>query len=490
VDTSRRKLIVVSNRGSVSFSRDADGARVERRGQGGLVTALRPLVSHHDVTWIASAMSDEDRVVAEEADGAPLEETGRDGARYRLRLVAHDPDDFHRYYNVFANPTLWFIQHHLWNLVEEPSFDRRLHDGWESYCAVNASFAGAVVEQLAEDPAAAVWFHDYHLYVAPRLVRREHPGALLSHFVHIPWPGPDYWTVLPEPMRRAVLDGLLANDVVGFHTNRWRSNFLRSVERTLPADVDFESATVDYDGRRTLVTAHPISVDAGEFDELATSERVLAQERELEKLRRERLIVRVDRTDPSKNIVRGFRAFELYLERYPDAVGRVTLLALLDPSRQDIPQYAAYLKEIEHTVRGINERFGGDGWQPIVLEIRDDFPRSVAAYKQYDVLLVNAIFDGLNLVAKEASLVNERDGMVVLSENVGACEELGEWSLVVNPFDVVGQCEAIREALELPARDRRARAEAISAHVREHDIDAWIAAQLADLDRVAALASS
>src|SRR5581483_2900866 len=205
--------------------------------------------------------------------------------------------------------------------------------------------------------------------------------------------------------------------------------------------------------------------------ELAISERVLAQERELAELRREHLIVRVDRTDPSKNIVRGFLAFELYLERYPDAVGRVTLLALLDPSRQDIPQYAVYLQEIERTVRGINERFGTGDWQPIVLEIRDDFPRSVAAYKQYDVLLVNAIFDGMNLVAKEAPLVNERDGVLVLSENVGACQELGEWSLVVNPFDVVGQCEAIRAALELPARERRARAEAIRRRVREHDIE-------------------
>jgi len=489
VDPSRRKLIVVSNRGSVSYSRGSDGARVERRGQGGLVTALRPLVLHHDVTWIASAMSDEDRVVAAESGGAPVEETGRDGARYRLRLVAHQPDDFHRYYNVFANPTLWFVQHHLWNLVEEPSFDRRLHEGWDSYRAVNESFAQAVVEQLADEPDAAVWFHDYHLYVAPRLVRRAHPDALLSHFVHIPWPGPDYWTVLPEPMRRAVHDGLLANDVVGFHTKRWRSNFLRSVERTVRAEVDFESGTVDYEGRRTLVTAHPISVDAGEFAELAISERVLAQERELAELRREHLIVRVDRTDPSKNIVRGFLAFELYLERYPDAVGRVTLLALLDPSRQDIPQYAVYLQEIERTVRGINERFGTGDWQPIVLEIRDDFPRSVAAYKQYDVLLVNAIFDGMNLVAKEAPLVNERDGVLVLSENVGACQELGEWSLVVNPFDVVGQCEAIRAALELPARERRARAEAIRRRVREHDIEAWIAAQLADLDRVSAVPS-
>jgi trehalose 6-phosphate synthase len=345
-----------------------------------------------------------------------------------------------------------------------------------------------VLEQLEEDPDAAVWFHDYHLYLAPQFVREAQPDAVTSQFVHIPWPGPDYWTVLPPPMRRAVHEGLLANDVVGFHTDRWRTNFLRSAER-LGAEVDFDAATVDHEGRRTLVTAHPISVDVAEFEELAASEAVLAAEREVAELRRERLIVRVDRTDPSKNIVRGFRAYELYLERHPESAGRVTMLALLDPSRQDIAQYAAHLREIEHTVRAINDRFGTGDWQPIVLEIRDDFPRSIAAYKQYDVLFINAVFDGMNLVAKEAPLVNERDGVVVLSENTGVCNELGEWSIVVNPFDLVGQCLALEEALALGDGERRERTEAIRAHVREHDILSWLSAQLADLDRVSAVAS-
>ena len=286
--------------------------------------------------------------------------------------------------------------------------------------------------------------------------------------MHIPWPGPDYWTVLPEPVRVAIHDGLLANDVVGFHTDRWRENFLVSAARILGAEVDRELGTVEHDGRRTLVTARAISVDPAEFEELADSEAVRERERGLEEISGERLIVRVDRTDPSKNIVRGFQAFELYLERHPEACGRVTMLALLDPSRQNIPQYAAYLEEIQSAVRTVNRRFGSDAWQPIVLEVRDDFPRSIAAYKRYDVLFVNAIFDGMNLVAKEAPLVNERDGVLVLSENTGAHEELAEWSLVVNPFDVVGQAEAIHAALELsPARpprpdrgDPRARARA------------------------------
>jgi trehalose 6-phosphate synthase len=214
---------------------------------------------------------------------------------------------------------------------------------------------------------------------------------------------------------------------------------------------------------------------------------VLAAEGEIVDRRPEFLVLRVDRTDPSKNVVRGFRAFELYLDEHPEMHGRVTMLALLDPSRQDIPEYAEYLGAIQRTARVVNDRFQQEGWTPIDLQIRDDFPQAVAAYKQFDALLVNAIYDGLNLVAKEAPLVNERDGVLILSENAGVHEELGEWALPVNPFDISGQAEAIHAALQLPVAERRARLEAIRAHVREHDLGAWIAAQLVDLDRGAAL---
>ena len=485
----RRKLIVVSNRGPVSYGRDADGARTARRGGGGLVTALRGLVSRHEVTWVASAMTEEDRVVAGESPGA-VAEVGADGSAYRLRLVAHERDDFDRFYNVFSNPMLWFVQHRLWDLVRSPSHDRALHQAWAGYRAVNERLACAVLEELEDEPVTPVWFHDYHLYLAPRVVRRLRPQATLCHFVHIPWPDADAWTVLPDEIRFALHDGLLANDVIGFHTTRWRDNFLWSAAEILGADVDREEAAIEYEGQRVLVTAHPISVDAAEFDDLAASERVLAEERELGRHRPERLVLRVDRTDPSKNIVRGFRAFEVFLERHPEAQGTVVMMALLDPSRQDIPEYSSYLEEVERAVEDVNRRFGTSAWRPIVLEIRDDFIRSVAAYKQYDVLLVNAIFDGMNLVAKEAPLVNGRDGVVVLSENTGAYEELAPWALTVNPFDLDGQAEAIHAALELTAPERRARAAAIDAYVREHDIESWLAAQLADLDRAAAATPS
>jgi trehalose 6-phosphate synthase len=484
---ARRKLIVVSNRPPVTFGLDEDGNRVARRGGGGLVTALRSLVALHDVTWVASTMTDEDRAVAEEAGGEAIEETARDGSPYRLRLVAHDETAYDWFYNVVSNPTLWFLQHYLWDLAHAPNLDRGLHLAWdEGYVAVNANFADAVVAELDAEPEAAVCFHDYHLYLAPRFVRTRRPNAALSHFVHIPWPEPDYWRVLPGAIRVALHDGLLANDVVGFHTDRWRHNFLRSCADIVEADCNFVDCVAEYDKRRMLATFHPISVDAAEFDGLASSPEVLELEQQLAADRPEQLVLRVDRTDPSKNVVRGFRAFERLLEDHPDLHGRVGMLALLDPTRQDIPEYAEYLGAIQRTARSVNDHFQTESWTPIELKIEDNFLQAVAAYKQYDVLLVNAIFDGLNLVAKEAPLINERDGVLILSENAGAHEELAEWALTINPFDIAGQAEALRTALEMRSDERRHRLDGLRAHVREHDLAEWVEAQLADLDRVRA----
>src|SRR5918996_4050499 len=253
-----------------------------KRGAGGLVTALSGLVGHHDVTWIASAMTDEDREV---------------GVHEEVRFVAHDPQAYDRFYNIASNPALWFVQHGL-----EPVPTEGVEDAWdEGYAVVNKAFADAVAEELRADPDAIVFFQDYHLYLAPRYVREAHPDALLAHFVHIPWPGPEAWRALPERIAAALHDGLLANNVVGFHADRWRRNFLHSTEKILgrgPGDV--------------LVSAHPISVDPGEFEELASSEEVLEAERAIVASRPERLRVGGDRPHPSKNVGRGPRALQLY----------------------------------------------------------------------------------------------------------------------------------------------------------------------------------
>jgi trehalose 6-phosphate synthase len=461
VTADGRSLIVVSNRGPVSYARDESGARIERRGGGGLVTALRGLVAHHDVTWIASAITDEDRLVAAEG--------GRDG----VVLVAHDAAAYDRYYNTIANPLLWFAQHSLWPLGTAPELDAVSHSAWdEGYVRVNQNFADAVVGELDRNPQSTVFFHDYHLYLAPAFVRAARPDATLAHFVHIPWPAD--WSVLPPAWRTAVHEGLLANDVVAFHTERWARNFSRSCDDVLGP------------GPRPRVSHHAISIDVAEFDALAESATVLEREAEIVAARPERLIVRVDRADPSKNVVRGFHAFGLLLELHEEWRGRVSLLALLDPSREAIAEYVAYRDEIDRAARAVNERFGNADWLPVDLRIADDFPQSVAAYKQYDILLVNAVYDGMNLVAKEGPLVNTRDGVLVLSENAGAYAELGRWAIGINPFDVLGQADALHTALSLPLAERRERAEALAAHVRRNDVARWLRALLDDVDALSA----
>jgi trehalose 6-phosphate synthase len=473
--TDERPLVIVSNRGPIRFLRDASGERVVRRGGGGLVTALSALTASRPLTWVASALTDEDAAVAQEG---VYEDAG-----LRLRLVAHDREEYDRYYNVFANPTLWFIHHYLWGLALEPSVDRNVRLAWEAgYLPVNDRFAQAAAEELElAGEGAVAMVHDYQLFMVPDGIRRRSPRARIQHFTHIPWPDPDYWRVLPEDIRSAIHGSLLACDVVGMHTARYVRRFLRCAEEFTGAETDVGAGTASLAGRTVRVRPYPISVDPAEFRRLARSPRVRAAAATIRAERPEKLVLRVDRTDPSKNIVRGFSAFDLFLDDHPEWRRRVSMLALLDPSRPDIPEYAEYVGAIQRAARAVNDRHYDADWQPVDLRISDNFPEAVAAYTEYDVLLVNAIFDGMNLVAKEAPLVNRRDGVLILSENTGAYAELREYAIGVNPFDIQQQANAIHEALTMRPAERRERIRGIREQVREHDIAAWIASQLRDL---------
>ncbi|HZR91042.1 MAG TPA: trehalose-6-phosphate synthase [Gaiellaceae bacterium] len=470
-----RRLIVVSNRGPVTYGRDSSGRRVLVRGGGGLVTAVRSFARHGDVLWIASATTDEDRAVAAEQPVAC-------DSGYPTRLLAHDPAAYERFYNEVANPALWFAQHGLWELAHARRGER-LADAWETgYTVVNRAFADAVCRELEADPDALVLCHDYHLYLVPQLVRERFPATALACFVHIPWPHPDGWNVLPERIVTAVHEGVLGADLVAFHSHRWQAGFLACAATLLGARVDGDA--VEHAGRVTRTVVRPGSVDPAEFDALARDPRVLARRRQIRQALPGRIVLRVERTDPSKNLVRGLAAFERFLARHGDAAADVAMLALLDPSRQDIPEYAAYLDEVRRASAAIDARFGADGRRPVVLEVADDFLGSVAAYAEFDVLFVNPVADGLNLVVKEAPLVNERDGAVVLSRNAGAHDELGPWVVSVDPLDVDGQAQALAAALALPPAARRDRLEAMREHVRRHDLAAWAASLLADLERL------
>ena len=471
------KTIVVSNRGPVTFSRDASGEREHSRGAGGLVTALNAVLRRaENAVWIASAQSEEDAAVSKEPAPYEVEDL-------RIRLVEHDPEAYDLMYNELANPLLWFVQHGLYDLPYSPVLGDETRRAWEEgYVTVNSNFADAVVEMATGEDSPTVLLHDYQLYMTPLFVReRLGADAFLSLFVHIPWPEPDLWRVLPDYIREGVLESLLSADVVAFHTHRYARAFAETAATVLGADADVEGGVIRYGGREVWVRAYPISIDPGEFEDLAQSEAVLEQERFVKGLPG-KLLLRVDRTDLSKNVVRGFVAYGRMLERHPGMKGEVTFLAQLQPSRTDIPEYAAYMEAVGRTAEEVNEKHGTDLWKPIELFMEDNFPRSVAAYKNFDVLLVNAVRDGMNLVAKESAVINEGNGVLVLSENAGAHEELGEYALTVNPYDVDEQADAIYAALVMPEEEREQRASALRETVRSNTIEDWVEAQVEDIE--------
>jgi trehalose 6-phosphate synthase len=474
-------LIIVSNRGPAQFDRDSEGERTISRGGGGLVTALTGLATHRKVLWIASAMSDEDIAVAEEA-GGPIE-IELDGGTYDVDLVASDPDAYDAFYSTIANPQLWFTQHYLWDLSNSP--DIRAEEKWawsQGYEVVNADIAREVIKQVEGREAPLVMFHDYHLYTAPALVREAKPDAFLHHFVHIPWPHPDAWRILPRVWRDAIFSGLLANDIIGFHTASYVHNFLDCCRELVGCEVDYRNEAVHFEGREIWIRAYPLGIDSERLRRVAASDDVAEYERQLLARRREHLIIRVDRADLSKNVLRGFTAFDQFLTDHPEFLEKVTFIAHLQPSRQDVAEYREYLERIEALVAVVNHRHGTTDWMPIDLRIYENFHDAVARYKHFDLLMVNSLFDGMNLVAKEAPAVNTRDGVLMLSENTGSHEELGECALSVNPFDIEEQAAAIHQALTMSPEERRDRAERLREIVDATDPGIWVDHQLADIE--------
>jgi trehalose 6-phosphate synthase len=482
-----RPLVLVSNRGPVTFQDDGD----VKRGTGGLVTALTGLASHRDAVWIASALTDGDGRKAEEAGGEPFAVRSPAGGEYQVRLVVSDPQAYDRFYNIFANPMLWFIQHYLWDLSNAPDVRRHEVEAFEyGYNVVNEDLAQAVVEEIDGQDEPVVMVHDYHLYTLPGLVRRARPDVFLHHFIHIPWTQPDAWRVLPNRIRQEIYAGILANDIVGFHTQAYRRNFLQCCRDLMDLEVDFDEGVVRFEDREVWVRSYPLPIDRRAIEHTAASDGVGEHEEELLRRRREHLVLRVDRADLSKNVLRGFSGFDLFLEQHPEFREKVTFIAQLMPSRTDVPEYAEYLERIEALVAVVNHRHGTPDWMPINLKLRDDLEEAVAAYKHYDVLLVNAMFDGMNLVAKEGPMVNERDGVSILSENTGAHEELGEYALSVNPFDIQELADSIHAALTMDDDERARRMEGLKEIVTARDPGDWIDEQLADIRAKASTAGT
>ena len=467
-------MVVASNRGPVSWRRGEDGTLTPTRGFGGLVTALGGALQNEPGTWVSVALSDDDRSIAEQHGGAPFDVDTDEGS-FHLRLIDagqhYDP-----YYNEVANRLLWFTVHGLWGEPYEPT-GIGWRDAWDDYRAVN----DMVAEAVAAEQGGEIYLQDYHLCTSGTRVREAQPDAAILHYLHTPWAHPEYLRHLPDEMATSVLRGLLAADVVAFSSAAWCDAFRRCAQQVLGAQVKDEDVLVE--GRRVRVAPFILGVDEEDLATSAASDAAQEAGRQIDEDCGERtMLLRVDRTDLSKNILRGLHAYEVLLERHPEHRDAVWHYAHLNPSRQSVPEYRDYLERCTAAADRIRERFGEDC---LTVFVGDDYPRSVAAQQRCDVLIANPVTDGTNLVAKEGPVLNTRDAPLILSPGAGAADVMAEGALMVNPYDVEAQAQAMHVALTMDQDERRRRAALLQAAARRGAPAQWFADQRAVLREVA-----
>jgi len=480
---AQRPLILVSNRGPVEHQMSSEGRPEGRRGSGSVVTAFSSLAQNFEFTWVASAMGEGDRVVSNNGQGPHLK-SPLPAHKINLRYVVTPRRVYHKYYNILCNPLLWFLQHYMWNPPYNPNVDAAVHDAWETgYVPVNQAFANTVIEEArALEQAPVIMGHDYHLYLMPEFVRQGVPEAVIQHFIHIPWPTPQYWHMIPTHITRRICESLCDTDLLGFQTIGDVRCFLDTVEEFVPeVNIDRQIHTIERLDHTTSVKVYPISINVEEVQRIAKSPRALDYESKLSADTGEFTIVRIDRAEPNKNIVRGFRAYELMITRYPELKGRVKFLAFLVPSRTHIRQYQRYMDEIQQVVQQINNNHGTEDWQPIVPYIENNYTQAIAGMKLYDALLVNTIIEGMNLVAKEGPVVNNRDGVLVLSHSSGVHHQLADGALSVSPTDIEGTMEALHQAITMSPEDRKDRAVRLFESVCREDNNHWLYRQMQDI---------
>ncbi len=529
----KQRVLVASNRGPVSYQFGADGLLAGQRGGGGMIAGvtqgLVALGPQADVTWICAALSDADRVAAALQHAAAREGVHEEDG-IGVRMLDIPPDIFDRAYNNVANSALWFVHHLLFDTPTQPQFGHEFRRDWESYLTYNEAFADALTqgarealsrEALSREAASAealsaeagsaeagsaeagsaeagqdrpasggprILIQDYHLCLAPRMLRERLGGAArdvgIAHFSHTPWAPPDYYRMLPEQVSRALLDGILGADHAGFHTERWAGAFVQCCAAILGAEVAPAGPTwrVTYRNHVTEVAVHPLGVDAPALRERARARDVQAHVSTLRAAAAGRkLIVRVDRTELSKNIVRGLAAYRELLATWPQWRGRVVHLVFAYPSRSALAEYRAYTDRVRRLAREITEEFGTPDWNPLILEVKDDYPRSLAACAVADVLLVNPVRDGMNLVAQEGPVLSERGCALVLSREAGAAATLAADALLVNPYDITETADALHQALAMPDGERQRRSAALAAVAAAEPPARWLGGQLAAL---------
>ena len=475
------RVLIASNRGPVSFAVGEDGSLVAQRGGGGLVSGLSSVRDQADVLWVCAALSDADRAAARSVPDGRIDAELTPG-KSAVRMLDIPAATFQRAYNSVANSTLWFVHHMLFDTAESARFRARVPPRMGVVSRLQRRVRGRAGQGSTgggRQGQVRAMVQDYHLPLVPRMLAERRPDIRIAHFSHTPWAPPDYYRLLPDDVGREVLDGILGADHAGFLCQRWADAFLDCCAEFLDAAVDPAAGTVRYRGKLTSVAVHPLGVDADELRQRAAAADVQGQVAALTAITAgQRLIVRVDRTELSKNIVRGLAAYRELLITHPEWRGQVTHLAFAYPSRHDLPEYREYTARVQRMAGEIEDEFGTDDWNPLILQVHDDYPRSLAAYRLADVLLVNPIRDGMNLVAKEGPILSERACALVLSTEAGAAAELGGDALLVNPFDVTQTAEALHRALTMPQAERARRAARLASASAAFPPSAWLQSQL------------
>jgi trehalose 6-phosphate synthase len=469
VESGRAPLLVASNRGPLTVVAVEDGDDEIRRGGGGLVSGMQTaLTAVPNAVWVCAALNERERALARQAPHGRISELPAvaDAMRgdFDVQLLPIDAQTFRNAYNGVANSTLWFVLHQLYDLPTQPSFDTGWRRQWASYVRYNQAFADALAGEAAD--GAAVMVQDYHLFLVPQMLRSLRPDLRIAHFTHTPWVSPDYFTTLPDDVGAAVLEGMLGADVIGFHTQRWADLFRTTVQAVL--------------GREAAgVRVFPLGTEADAMHKLGHRRNVDSELRVLTEVAGDRLVIgRVDRTELSKNVWRGLLAYRELLRNHPEWRGRVVHVVYNNPSREDLPAYREYTARIERLAEEIDDEFRTEEWTPLLLDIADDYPAALAVLRRSDVLFVNSVRDGMNLVVQEGLVLSERDPAVVVSREAGVAEMLRDDALIVNPFDVQGTARALHQALSMPSAERAERAERMRAAVVALPPAEWFQAQL------------
>ncbi len=471
------KMIVVSNREPYIHTQEAGKIKVLRP-SGGAVTALDPVMRACGGTWIAHGSGNADRKVVDKDDRirVPTEDP-----RYTLRRLWLSKDEERGYYYGFSNEALWPLSHIAYT---RPIFREK---DWQMYKQVNKKFADAILEEKTKSnhDKLLVWIQDYHLVLVAKYIKEKSPDIICAYFWHIPWPNPEVFRICP--FKKEIIEGFLANDLVGFHIRYHCDNFIETVEREVEAKVDRERNSIIKEGHECLIRAFPISVDFKDISDLASSDKIKDRAEELRKelsLEDKIIFLGCDRIDYTKGIPERIIAFDRFLDKYPEYKEKVVFIQIGAISRILIQAYKDINSEINRLVEEVNWKHSTSEWAPIIFSKRFvPYEDILAFYSLADVIVISSLHDGMNLVAKEyISSKFDNSGAVILSQFTGSARELQE-AVFINPYNIAEFVEVFKGVIEMKDDEKERRMKILREIIKENNIYHWAAKVILELSK-------